>query len=597
MDGARAKSRQSSHRKPSAVAAIDFGTTNTGYAYYFRPAQYRPIAANDIEVKKQVPTTVLLSPTKDFVAFGEAAEDQYRNLTVEKKHNEYYYFRHFKMNLHHLPHLSNDITIKDATGKEMQAMTVFKEAIKYVKKELLEKMNGGQTGDISESEVRWVITVPAIWRDSAKQFMKAAAILAGIPAKGLVLALEPESAAICCKDMALNNVAGVEGVMLKAFDPGQMYIVLDCGGGTVDTTVHEVQTDGRLKELHAAAGGPWGGKLVNDAFEKHICDMVGSDIFHKFMKEDTSQWLEFESNFEAKKRRYEGKQDITLTFPAYLISAFKTVRKIELQDHFERDYMRNRMCQLIGNNLVLKPKLMDHLFANATDKINAHIEDLRRKEKLKIISTILLVGGFSESKAVVNAVKEHFKNELRVVTPPYGGSAILKGAVMYGWDQNIIAVRVCPFTYGVHTRCVYNANIHKGSTPKEFNGKRVVDNCFHKHLEIDEPVLVGENTTPSTYTLINRNKLVATWRIYKSTQKNPVFCHEKSCSHIGTLRIEIPPSVKETNIKMNICMTCCGTELKATAFLPDHKGVECVANLDFLDTSSLESDMVSSFTE
>ncbi|KAH3855062.1 hypothetical protein DPMN_097622 [Dreissena polymorpha] len=54
MDGARAKSRQSSHRKPSAVAAIDFGTTNTGYAYYFRPAQYRPIAANDIEVKKQV---------------------------------------------------------------------------------------------------------------------------------------------------------------------------------------------------------------------------------------------------------------------------------------------------------------------------------------------------------------------------------------------------------------------------------------------------------------------------------------------------------------------------------------------------------------
>lgn len=42
--------------------------------------------------------------------------------------------------------------------------------------------------------------------------------------------------------------------------PGQRYMVVDCGGGTVDITVHQVMDlDGQhLKELHRATGGPYG---------------------------------------------------------------------------------------------------------------------------------------------------------------------------------------------------------------------------------------------------------------------------------------------------------------------------------------------------
>lgn len=53
---------------------------------------------------------------------------------------------------------------------------------------------------------------------------------AGIPNGQLSLALEPESAAIFCKEQALNKVGGVDGIYLRAFDPGQKYIVVDCGG-------------------------------------------------------------------------------------------------------------------------------------------------------------------------------------------------------------------------------------------------------------------------------------------------------------------------------------------------------------------------------
>ena len=45
-------------------------------------------------------------------------------------------------------------------------------------------------------------------------------------------------------------------------------------GGTADVTVHEVQEDGLLKELHAATGGAWGGRLVNEAFNEFIRNLV-----------------------------------------------------------------------------------------------------------------------------------------------------------------------------------------------------------------------------------------------------------------------------------------------------------------------------------
>ena len=47
---------------------------------------------------------------------------------------------------------------------------------------------------------------------------------------------------------------------------GTRYIVVDCGGGTVDITVHELDNKmGTLKELYKATGGPYGsvGMLEN----------------------------------------------------------------------------------------------------------------------------------------------------------------------------------------------------------------------------------------------------------------------------------------------------------------------------------------------
>lgn len=66
--------------------------------------------------------------------------------------------------------------LRDATGKEMNALEVFSGAIHYLKNSL-EKMSRKQNATIKQNDIRWVLTVPAIWNDRAKFFMREAANL------------------------------------------------------------------------------------------------------------------------------------------------------------------------------------------------------------------------------------------------------------------------------------------------------------------------------------------------------------------------------------------------------------------------------------
>jgi molecular chaperone DnaK (HSP70) len=72
----------------------------------------------------------------------------------------------------------------------------------------------------------YLITVPAIWSDLAKDLTRKAAARAGIPDEKLFLVTEPEAAALycatTCEEVDLNN--------------GDHFLVCDAGGGTVVCT-------------------------------------------------------------------------------------------------------------------------------------------------------------------------------------------------------------------------------------------------------------------------------------------------------------------------------------------------------------------------
>ena len=54
----------------------------------------------------------------------------------------------------------------------MNAMKVFSASIKYLKDHFVGKI---ESLKLVETDIHWVLTVPAIWKDNAKQFMREAA--------------------------------------------------------------------------------------------------------------------------------------------------------------------------------------------------------------------------------------------------------------------------------------------------------------------------------------------------------------------------------------------------------------------------------------
>ena len=64
--------------------------------------------------------------------------------------------------------------IEDVSGKKMEALTVFSKAIQYLKDDLLVEVKKAVL-NVKHDDVVWVLTVPAIWNDAAKQFMREAA--------------------------------------------------------------------------------------------------------------------------------------------------------------------------------------------------------------------------------------------------------------------------------------------------------------------------------------------------------------------------------------------------------------------------------------
>ena len=61
----------------------------------------------------------------------------------------------------------------------MKAIDVFTEAIRYIKSHLLGVLNDPdrqkQIKIEKETDIHWVLTVPAIWNDLSKKFMREAA--------------------------------------------------------------------------------------------------------------------------------------------------------------------------------------------------------------------------------------------------------------------------------------------------------------------------------------------------------------------------------------------------------------------------------------
>ena len=88
----------------------------------------------------------------------------------------------------------------------------------------------------------------------------------------------------------------------------KIVMVLDCGGGTVDITVHKMKCEPHeqflCEELLPSSGGcEWGSKYVDVYFEKFLDEFFGEELYDTYKKNATVR-LDILKHFEMLKRKF-----------------------------------------------------------------------------------------------------------------------------------------------------------------------------------------------------------------------------------------------------------------------------------------------------
>ncbi|KAK3589820.1 hypothetical protein CHS0354_015827 [Potamilus streckersoni] len=564
-------------RKNDLIVAIDFGTSYSGYAFQFYedfkkdPAKIdSPQAWNSGRrnlISSKTSTCLLLNKSRepDECAFGFEAEERYMDLCIKKMNHQYYFFRRFKMQLQDGQGLTKSSMIQDETGKRMSALDIFALSIKCLKIHLI-KLLKGRGRDVVEENIFWVLTVPAIWNDAAKQFMREAAIKAEIKSEQLEIALEPEAASYFCQYVPVSSWSGRDQpVQFAAAQPGTKYMVVDLGGGTADMTVHEKLDDGRLKELSKASGGPWGGTMVDSAFRQTLISIVGGPVMNKFRTDNTYDYLELINEFEGAKRNFDNKRkDMIIKLPPTLEKKCEEELKHSFLMSLE-DSVHSKEISLLENKLVINANLVEKLFRQATDKIVAHMKNILEQGPVRGISFILMVGGFSESPFVQDVIRGAFdgKNGIKVINPKDAAITIAKGAVLCGRLPQTIESRVLRFTYGLRTTPIFIEGTHPEE--KKFvsdTGLRCND-VFDIILSADSEVKHGFSVE-KTYLTGEYFQKEVELDVYYTKDKNPSFTTDSGCILLGGLKVEIPNPSKEKH-EVDVTFQFGMTELKLSA--------------------------------
>lgn len=584
------------------VAAIDFGTTYSGYAYSMTD-DYKKDKLNISSatwksatmISPKTPTSVLLDSDKALVAFGYDAESEYTLLAEKNEHEDFYYFRRFKMELFNEirdSKLTLKTTIRDINNKRLPAIDVFAHAIGYLQKHLLDHLNNRGMEIIHQHKIHWVLTIPAIWDDPAKQFMREAAKRANIPSENLTMALEPEAASIYCKHLSLEQGQDQKG--FSVFQEGSRYLVLDAGGGTVDITIHEIQKDGRIRELELASGGPWGGTYVDKAFYKVLSEILGSKEFETYKREHALDVMEIYREFELQKRFLESEceqgeqktpsRNITIKMPVTLKNYCKQIHHKDIQVVTSEASCGEGLTWNL-DKLRISSKRLSDMFSEVCDDIVKHITKLLESSKVKGTKTILMVGGFSESQFLEGKIRSSFP-DMDVVVPKEAGLAVLKGAVLFGHEPNEISVRVARLTYGVCTCEEFDKvkELHPRTKPKLMNNKYYCENIFSKHVQKGDVLEKEETQEGRPYVPLHPGQKSIIFNIYTSTEDNPKFIDDDGCKYLGTLEVDLSKLNYGSRKSVRVKFIFGGTEIKVVGKIED-TNEEVEVNFNFLEES------------
>ena len=490
--------------KFKAIISIDFGSSYSGFAISF--------GENSIESKVEniQPSTIVIQRNNlKGYRYGYDAE----NFMNEPRSEEYIYFDRIKTKLD--PKFKNEvqskiyIDSKYPPNYKINLRIIITEYLKMFSDDALKYYNQKGNTKYTKNDIKWIVTVPAIWNEYGKQFMRNCAKKAGM--NKVLISLEPEAASLTMfKD---------DNVDQKYKEKGKVFMLIDAGGYTLDITINEiVDSHGNLKQLSPPSGGAYGSMNINDYLIKIVEETFTKEKIADLIKNRYDLWKITLDSIEKKKKELRGdesdannyKIDIRLENvcdPGYFSWIFgkKCNKKISYG-----------LVEYDNKYLYIPKDIMKKILLLNINKIINHIKKLILD--YPNIDLLVLTGGFSKCNILKEEIKKNFNYPYKELIDPE--VSIMRGAAIYGIEPNQIISRISPYTIGTNK---YSKRKNDTECRNQYT-----DECEYFDLFIKKGEDIKNNKAIfHYYTPLSEEQNNISFPLYFSLFKDPLYIDNK----------------------------------------------------------------------
>lgn len=311
-----------------------------------------------------------------------------------------------------------------------------------------------------------------------------------------------------------------------------LYTYSKLEGGTADLTVLELKEDRKMKQLHQSAGGAWGGNLINKKIWEIMAKIFGSNVIEDF-KKLTSDFMEMESIIELKKR------EITIGSKLEL-PIFPSLSGLCKQDY--RTLIKNseygNSVKARTGKLRFEPDMVQKIFDLTFTNLFIVVEKVLKHPNAVGVNDIILVGGFAQADIIVKQFNEKFP-KYKVIIPTDPVLAVLKGAVLFGQDFDIISSRITAHTYGFDVMQPFIDGQHPRVKKRKIDKTTYCVDVFEKMVAIGDSVDVGKTVEKEVFASSKEMKSMVL-KFYQSEIQDPKYVTDSRCKCIGKLSVEMP---------------------------------------------------------
>ncbi|XP_053399648.1 uncharacterized protein LOC123544548 [Mercenaria mercenaria] len=416
------------------IAVIDFGKTYTYLSFIPTVKLKEHLSETNVYARQwssdsgamwtKAPTCVLIEPDgKTFNSFGFEAESIFSKLPVDER-DSWYFFRCITHVLFENKVIDDNAVLEDESGKILSTKSVFSMAIRYLKDDLI-KMARERCNEFGfiENDVCWVLTLPAIWYEVISQFVKEAALEAGISPTRLTTVSESDAASFyfCQYEQSKNRDLLLEKTVL----------VLNTRRDTSDISIYRIK-DGEATELYVSSNEECGSTRVEESFLNVLSSIVGYTVMDRFKEQYITEYRDLLLALEKKKSAFYFERDsrFNIRIPASLQCLVQQLGGEELADVVKQPRFSEQV-KMRAEKVCIESRTAYLFLEEVVEKIVDYMNRVLNKKWLTDVDEIVMMGEFSRSTVLQSALRDNFPN-IKMFVPPDAESAVSQGAILVG---------------------------------------------------------------------------------------------------------------------------------------------------------------------